>query len=226
MPASPALVFSPHLDDAVLSLGNVIAAHPGSVVVTVLAGMPPDESRTTEWDTSCGFGSAGESMRERWAEDEAAVAVLGGSVIHLDFLDRQYGKADGSSITLEIERLITEHADRELYGPLGVWHPDHRRVSDAFLDAVSSSGTDCVLYADIPHYANAGGLDRRLAELRQRGVVVDAFVESTETHPAKVRARELYASQVRAFGDVPLDLPELTAAVRCTNRRSRRGPDR
>ena len=225
MRVSPLLVFSPHLDDAVLSLGNVIAAHPGSVVVTVLAGMPPDQSRTTEWDTSCGFGNAGESMRARWAEDEAALAVLGATAIHLDFLDRQYGDADRHSVMLEIERIITEHPDRDVYGPLGLVHPDHILVSNAFLDAVSSLGpTKCALYADIPYYAMGGTLDRRRSELELLDVTIGGLVEvidgsGADSTGVKVRARELYASQMGALGNLPLDLPELTAAVRCTSRR-------
>ena len=151
MDVGPLLVFSPHLDDAVLSLGNLIAAHPGSVVVTVLAGMPSDETLTTEWDTSCGFASSGETMRARWAEDEAAVAALGASAIHLDFLDRQYGEADRRSITSEIERIIAEHPDHEVFGPLGLVHPDHILVSDAFVDALDTDAPiDRHLYADIP----------------------------------------------------------------------------
>jgi LmbE family N-acetylglucosaminyl deacetylase len=225
MVGGPLLVFSPHLDDAVLSLGNVIAAHPGSTVVTVLAGMPPDESRTTEWDATCGFGSAGESMRARWAEDVSALAVLGATAIHLDFLDRQYGNAERSPIKLEVERILSEHPDHDLFGPLGLIHPDHILVSNAFLDAVSSVGRiECALYADIPYYAMAGSLDRRWAELRLRNDEIGALVEEAGvpgpgSSEVKVRARELYASQMRALRKVPLDLPELTAAVRCTSRR-------
>ena len=118
MDVGPLLVFSPHLDDAVLSLGNLITAHPGSTVVTVLAGMPQDETLVTEWDMSCGFAGAGETMRARWAEDEAAVAALGASAIHLEFLDRQYGEADRPP-SPSVERLSPPTPDRPAYGPMG-----------------------------------------------------------------------------------------------------------
>src|SRR5689334_24193470 len=36
------VVVSPHMDDAVLGLAQLLAAHPGATVVTVFAG-PPDE---------------------------------------------------------------------------------------------------------------------------------------------------------------------------------------
>jgi hypothetical protein len=34
------VVLSPHLDDAVLSVGRFLAANPGTVVITVFAGIP------------------------------------------------------------------------------------------------------------------------------------------------------------------------------------------
>jgi LmbE family N-acetylglucosaminyl deacetylase len=38
----PIVVLSPHLDDAVLSCGVLLAANGGARVVTVFAGMPTD----------------------------------------------------------------------------------------------------------------------------------------------------------------------------------------
>jgi LmbE family N-acetylglucosaminyl deacetylase len=227
MEVGPLLVFSPHLDDAVLSLGNVIAANPGSIVVTVLAGMPDDETLATEWDAACGFDNAGDSMRARWEEDEAAVDALAATSIHLAFLDGQYAAADPGSISREIARIIEDHPSCSVYGPFGLIHADHILVSNAFLDAVSTTDrVECRLYADLPYYSRPGSLERRRAELEARGFVVGPLIEVTDVHAAKLRAREMYASQLRAIGEMPLDLPELpldlpelTAVVRCTSRR-------
>jgi hypothetical protein len=51
------LVVSPHLDDAVLSCGRWLAAHPGTLVVTVFAGVPSNGNRLTDWDARCGFSN-------------------------------------------------------------------------------------------------------------------------------------------------------------------------
>src|SRR5436853_287558 len=51
------VAISPHLDDAVLSCGQLLAARPGSVVITVFAGMPRDGSQQTDWDRRCGFAN-------------------------------------------------------------------------------------------------------------------------------------------------------------------------
>jgi len=44
------LAVSPHLDDAVLSTGRLLAACAGAVVVTVLAGFPEPGLALTDWD--------------------------------------------------------------------------------------------------------------------------------------------------------------------------------
>ena len=59
MTGGPLLVFSPHLDDAVLSLGNVIAANPGSVVVTVLVNAC---ARLLIWRVARGSGAGSKAL--------------------------------------------------------------------------------------------------------------------------------------------------------------------
>src|SRR5437763_1975889 len=84
-------VISPHLDDGVFACGEALAAHPGSVVVTVFAGMPADPSQSTDWDARCGFASAGEAVAARRAEDRTSLARLGARPHWLEFGDSQYG---------------------------------------------------------------------------------------------------------------------------------------
>ena len=50
------VVLSPHLDDAVLSVGRFLAASPGTVVITVFAGIPGGLG-LTRYDRSCGFAT-------------------------------------------------------------------------------------------------------------------------------------------------------------------------
>jgi len=53
--SGPVAVISPHLDDAVFACGELLAARPGSVVITVLAGRPPRDLPLTPWDAASGF---------------------------------------------------------------------------------------------------------------------------------------------------------------------------
>src|ERR671926_103609 len=71
------VVVSPHLDDAVLGCGRLLARHSGATVVTVFAGNPPrypDPMRV--WDVQSGFGPHDDVMEARRKEDRAALAVL------------------------------------------------------------------------------------------------------------------------------------------------------
>lgn len=85
-----ALVVSPHLDDAVFSCCDWIAAHPGTVVATVFAGLPHGLAQLTPWDAASGFADAQQAMAARRAEGGAALAMRSASPRWLDFLDSQY----------------------------------------------------------------------------------------------------------------------------------------
>src|SRR5262249_20683360 len=68
------IVISPHPDDAVLSCGRFLAAHPGVQVVTVFAGVParyPDPPG--RWTVLSGFGAGDDVVRARRAEDDDAI---------------------------------------------------------------------------------------------------------------------------------------------------------
>ncbi|HEV3227404.1 MAG TPA: PIG-L family deacetylase, partial [Acidimicrobiales bacterium] len=75
------VVLSPHLDDAVLSLGATIAASVragASVrVVTVFSGDPTSTRAASRWEVQCGFSSAAEAARTRRDEDTVACGRIG-----------------------------------------------------------------------------------------------------------------------------------------------------
>ena len=119
------LVISPHLDDAVFGCGRLIAAHPGSVVVTVFAGVPRDPERLTEWDAACGFRSAAEAVATRRREDQAALALLDATPRWLDFCDSQYDETPAlSELAAALGQVDTQ---LRLFGKPRV--EGHRRVA-------------------------------------------------------------------------------------------------
>jgi LmbE family N-acetylglucosaminyl deacetylase len=76
------VVVSPHLDDAVLGCGRLLAAHPGATVITLYAGAPstyPDPP--TRWDQVAGFGPGDDVLAARKDEDRAALAELGATPV-------------------------------------------------------------------------------------------------------------------------------------------------
>lgn len=87
------VIFSPHLDDAALSLGATIAhaARQGTLirVVTVFAGVPTSRAPAGSWDASCGFRTAGEAASARRAEDALACRIMHATPVWLPFTTRE-----------------------------------------------------------------------------------------------------------------------------------------
>lgn len=125
----PMLVVSPHLDDAVLSAGQVIGSWPGATVATVCTAAP--NAPLTEYDRNSGFVSTRDAQLTRAREDHKALLTLGAAALHLDLLDDQYG---GSTVD-EIERALMAVLEAVqpvvVVAPLGIVHPDHLKVAEA-----------------------------------------------------------------------------------------------
>jgi len=149
-------VISPHLDDAVMGCGELIARYPGSTVITVCAGMPESSGLLTPWDARCGFRSSREAMLARRSEDRAAVRRLAAEPVHLSALDGQYGEPlNGESILADLEDRC---GDRVVVGPLGLFHADHERVGEVFRALCHRrSGRRCLVYAEALYRSVDGG---------------------------------------------------------------------
>lgn len=151
-----ALIVSAHLDDAVLSVGQVMAGRPDCVVVTVMAGTPSRALMLTTYDANSGFSTGAQAMIARRGEDRNALAVLGATPHHLDFLDHQYrtGLArdcDEAAIDDQLDVTVAECGARVFLGPLGLAHPDHHAVRRAYRQlVVRHSDIEAWLYEDLP----------------------------------------------------------------------------
>ncbi|MGH3745702.1 MAG: PIG-L family deacetylase, partial [Mycobacteriales bacterium] len=120
----PLLVVSPHLDDAVLSCGRLLAANPGSVVVTVLAGSPPD-GLFVDWDRRGGFRPGDDVIAQRRREDRRALRLLRARPVWLEFRDDAYRDEplDAAAVRRQVTDVV-ESLDPSLVAvPLGIRHP-------------------------------------------------------------------------------------------------------
>jgi LmbE family N-acetylglucosaminyl deacetylase len=153
--AAPAVILSPHLDDAVLSCWHVLCG-PGDVqVINVFAGSPPPGAASW-WDRETGATDSATRMAERRAEDLEAFAVVGRSAVHLDFLDAQYEPPEQSvsDIVSRLRELIDPEA--LVYAPAALGdHPDHERVRAVAVE-LAAAGQPVRLYADHPHAVRCG----------------------------------------------------------------------
>ena len=196
------LVVSPHCDDAVFGAGDLIAAHPGTAVVTVFAGAPSD-AELRAWDAECGFTTGDDVMARRRAEDADALARLGAQPIWLAFRDDQYGRdGDAPAVAGALEHVVAALAPAIVAIPLGLFHRDHVLASDAgLLVASRRPRVSWLAYEDAIYRALPGDLvESRVAEVRARGYRVEP--PEGARHPAsalKRRAIACYASQLRGL---------------------------
>ncbi|WP_046115584.1 PIG-L family deacetylase [Aquincola tertiaricarbonis] len=199
-----ALLVSPHLDDAVFGCGEWLAAHPGTCVVTVLAGTPPDAGRLTDWDRQCGFDGAGQAMAARLAEDREALQAVGAHPSWLPFLDSQYEASPRiDEVAQALAGLLHElPAEAPVLVPLGLFHSDHDLVHQACLQALRAVGrAEALGYEEALYRAMPGLVQARLATLQQAGIQATPLLQPPAGEAAaKARAIAAYPSQARAFG--------------------------
>jgi LmbE family N-acetylglucosaminyl deacetylase len=148
----PALVVSAHLDDAVLSVGQVMAGRPNMTVATVFAGRPTDRTVQTTYDANCGFANAGRAIEQRRREDRAALRSLKARARWLRFCDDQYGEpAEEGAIVEALLDVVAHVRPTLLLGPLGLSHPDHLTARRAYRRIVADTGIEAWIYEDMPY---------------------------------------------------------------------------
>lgn len=196
------IVLSPHFDDAVFSCGAYLARHPGTVVLTVFAGVPPDGVGAPSWDQRCGFDCPQAAMRARHDENVRALATLGVRGEQLPLLDQQYG-GEGEGLVAALTDTLSRIGGTRVLLPLGLFHEDHVRVSNAGLFVCGLLGRACIAYEDALYRCKPGLVRQRFAELAGSGVCAIPWRSERADIPAKVRAVKAYASQLRALGLTP-----------------------
>lgn len=197
------LFVSPHLDDAVFGCGQWIASSPGALVVTLFAGFTAKGASQTRWDRECGFAPNDDVVARRRDEDRAALALLDARPLWLDFRDDQYGESAPDDVIAEtLARVIERELPDAVHSPLGLFHSDHLRASDASLALVDRfAALDWRVYEDAIYRRIPGAVDARLDALRGRGY---AFERDSPTFDAnagehKREAVACYGSQLRAL---------------------------
>lgn len=150
-----AVLFSPHLDDAVLSASHRLIA--GDIrVVTIFAGAPPAEIGSRYFDRLTGSASSHARILERWGEDDEAMKILGCTPDRLGELDNDYRDAplDNGGLERLVEHFM--HGATEVWMPAAIGsHPDHVATREA-VTATVPEGAELYFYADIPYSLRFG----------------------------------------------------------------------
>jgi LmbE family N-acetylglucosaminyl deacetylase len=155
LPAGRVVVVSPHLDDAVFSLGSTIAtaARTGATVrvLTVFAGDPKSETPAGGWDAATGFRTHGEAARARRDEDGIACAVLGAVPDWLPFPDAQYSGRPSDEVLSAALAAAFEDADSVLVPGFPLAHPDHVWLNELVLRRRLPRRARLGLYVEQPY---------------------------------------------------------------------------
>ncbi len=170
------IVLSPHLDDATLSLGGLIAKSTHSadspIIATVFSGTPKVATSTT-WDTKSGFKNSNEAMSTRLSENNDSAYILNSQVVNMGYLDNEYRGITATTslenkIAADIIKLIRGHdtgtSSMEIYGPAvfpgDAGHVDHTILHDAYMDVISQYKPKGIvtffIYEDFPYAKEAG----------------------------------------------------------------------
>ena len=148
------VVLSPHLDDAVFSVGATIARASRSgarvSVLTMFAGDPESSAPAGDWDRLAGFVTAGEAATARRCEDRKACSLLSATPVWQPFLDEQYADdSDDGALAYVLEEALRT-ADTLLLPGFPLTHPDHIRLVRLVLAAGLFPGR-IGLYAEQPY---------------------------------------------------------------------------
>ncbi len=203
------IVLSPHLDDAVLSLGATIAASVRAgadvSILTVFAGDPASSEPAGAWDRRVGFRDAGEAIRVRRDEDRVACTLLGVRPIWLPFPDEQYRAGDWEEPVMTAIADAVVGADALLVPGFPLLNDDHRWLSH--LVASASPVEQLGLYVEQPYAAWYWTFPEPSTP---RALGLSAPVAWKPVHSGrrdrrrKRAATRAYASQVRRLGRWPL----------------------
>ncbi len=205
------VVVSPHLDDAVLSIGATLhaAVTRGAAVrvVTVFAGDPERLSAPSYWDAERQVTTAAEATDLRRQEDLAASKVLGFEPVWLAFDDSGYVYHRDPAAIIDAVRPHLDDATVVLVPGWPLEHMDHRYL--AMLMIEQQTETPMLMYAELPYAASPRNLlmgklrGRCLAPLRNAlggGVEWAATTTTRADRAAKRAAVACYRGELDALG--------------------------
>jgi LmbE family N-acetylglucosaminyl deacetylase len=203
------VVVSPHLDDAVMSLGSTVAhaVQEGAKVeiLTVFSDKPSSNAPAGAWDSQCGFATEGEAATARREEDRRACSVIGAEPRWLDFGDECYERrGDDNDIHSAVTSAVSG-ADAVLIPGFPLTHADHASLSQLLL----SKGINAPrvgLYAEQPYMFTQGKTPVGSAPSAPLKAIIGATPPWTRVRTdgvfwrTKYRAVRSYRSQLRYLG--------------------------
>lgn len=196
-------IVSPHLDDAVLSLGAAIArssrAGATITIVSVLAGHASATDPAGKWDESAGFRSAGEAAAARAREDDDACRIVGAKPVRLPFWDHQYPRGSTPEVIFQSVAEATRDSDAVLLPGYPLTNEDHLWLTTLLLEQ-GVANPRLGLYTEQPYAALTQEAPHTLVGPDRPWVGLAA---NPDDQLVKLRACRAYASQIPLLGGTP-----------------------
>lgn len=205
-------VVSPHLDDAVLSVGatmhNLRQRDEDVQVITLFAGDLERVGPPSYWDKHRGLASSADAIRVRRAEDQTACDILGVTPVWLPFDEEAFiVKRDPDAMWATLGPLLDTTSLVMLPGwPLG--HSDHRYATMLVLDRLSRR-MPVMFYGEMPTSTRPGVLVKSVTRgraipwlLHALGDELHWFAPRLSHRDAEVKMRSVaaYAGELTALG--------------------------
>ncbi len=199
-PQAPALVLSPHWDDAVLSCWSVLGAAGELSVVNVFAALPP-AGRRGPWEAFAGLADSRERARARREEDVRALSLAGRDAHNLELPEIQQRDGPDAVSAAAVGRALAEAVPRasRVYAPAGIGgHVDHVLARRCALRLLAR-GMPVTLYAELPYCVTHGWPEWVGAQGPHGSGDVDAFWQAFLTDVAEMPPlREARVAQLDA----------------------------
>lgn len=166
-------ILSPHIDDAVLSLGATMhkAANLGISVrsVTVFAGDVQDEGPPSPWDSQRGRRTAQQAIRDRRREDRDACRSLMAAHAWGNFHDTSYAVSRDAEKIWEFITAETAKADLTLVPGWPLTNADHAFVTTLFMRRANDR--PFAVYGELPYGIYTSSLIRQARHGRTASLV-------------------------------------------------------
>jgi len=148
------IVVSPHLDDAIMSLGSTIAhaAEGGAKVevLTVFTDVASSDAPASHWDRQCGFLTEGWAASARREEDRKACSIVGAEPRWLNFGSECYERHGSDEEIWSAVTSVIRGAETVLIPGFPLVHADHAYLSELLLRK-GLNGQRVGLYVEQPY---------------------------------------------------------------------------
>ena len=200
LPPGRVVVVSPHVDDAVFSLGATIARavrETTAIEVLTVFGLDPDsDAPANGWDQRGGFATEGEAATARREEDRRACGIIGAAPSWFTFRGSGYTKERSPEEVWDAVQRAVSGSEAVLVPGFPLTNPDHAWLSELLVSRSLPCGRTGV-YVEQP-YRNM---------LRKQSVEPSPYqVEWIRVRPSlagywlKRKAIRAYASQLPLLG--------------------------